>query len=266
MRRRVGRVRVATECDPNRRRRSSPPSLPQLQDAGDQGHASTSTPTKDQNGLDIRIDGTPQALADVQEDRRRPAVQRRAANPTSSDGPPGPPYRVAPSPLCGRPSPVGGHPLRNARRRNQRRDRQTAGAPGAATAAQHLHVSAAQLHCSRTVPGRHRTAESYVVRQRRKTWRPGCSICEPPRLAALAMTAAAAGACSFASAAAPPPPRAASSAPTRPERIKDRYIVVLKDGSPTTSRRPATSAARRARFGGTVQDEYGAAVRGFTAT
>jgi subtilisin family serine protease len=44
--------------------------------------------------------------------------------------------------------------------------------------------------------------------------------------------------------------------------IKDRYIVVLKDNA--EGRRPGITAHLAAKFGGTVTNEYGTAVRGFT--
>jgi subtilisin family serine protease len=65
---------------------------------------------------------------------------------------------------------------------------------------------------------------------------------------------------------------AASAAPAEGEilganaagAIKDRYIVVFKD-SAAESRRAGAARDLAARFGGSVRDEYGTAVRGFTA-
>jgi subtilisin family serine protease len=48
-----------------------------------------------------------------------------------------------------------------------------------------------------------------------------------------------------------------------PGAIKDRYIVVLKDNA--EARKPGIAQKLADRFGGTVKDEYGTAVRGFTA-
>jgi subtilisin family serine protease len=48
-----------------------------------------------------------------------------------------------------------------------------------------------------------------------------------------------------------------------PGAIKDRYIVVLKDNA--EARKPGIARTLAERFGGTVKDEYGTAVRGFTA-
>ena len=45
--------------------------------------------------------------------------------------------------------------------------------------------------------------------------------------------------------------------------IKDRYIVVLKDNA--EARKPGIARKLADRFGGTVRDEYGTAVHGFTA-
>ena len=66
-------------------------------------------------------------------------------------------------------------------------------------------------------------------------------------------------------------PGAAGAAPVEgeiagahaPGAIKDRYIVVLKDNA--EARKPGIARALAERFGGTVRDEYGTAVRGFTA-
>ena len=51
------------------------------QDARRSRPSSTSTPRKDQDGHDIRIDDTPAGPRRVQEDRRRPALQREALTP-----------------------------------------------------------------------------------------------------------------------------------------------------------------------------------------
>jgi subtilisin family serine protease len=64
---------------------------------------------------------------------------------------------------------------------------------------------------------------------------------------------------------------AASAAPAEGEivnanvagAIKDRYIVVLKDTA--EGRRPGVGRELAARFGGAVTEEYGTAIRGFTA-
>jgi subtilisin family serine protease len=66
-------------------------------------------------------------------------------------------------------------------------------------------------------------------------------------------------------------PAAATAAPAEGEiagahvagAIKDRYIVVLKDTA--EARKPGTARHLAARFGGTVKEEYGTAVHGFTA-
>lgn len=79
-------------------------------------------------------------------------------------------------------------------------------------------------------------------------------------LTVLAMTAAAAGSFSFASAAAAAPAMGSVLGTGEEGALKDRYIVVLKDGSTTTS------DALAGKVGGSVSTRFSSTVKGFSGT